>query len=67
MICLFKRERFDGMKKRHPERKFYYIEHYTAVVSEPIELYTWEDACEVVDNSRLLHPEKELVIREFEF
>ena len=55
------------MKKRHPERKFYYIEHYTAVVSEPIELYTWEDACEVVDNSRLLHPEKELVIREFEF
>jgi len=54
------------MKRKEQVRRLYYIEQYATVVSDPLELYTWEDAQDVVDNSRLLHPEKELVIREFE-
>jgi len=53
------------MKRKEQSCRLYYIEHYTTVVSESLKLYTWEDACDVVDNSRRLHPEKELVIREF--
>ena len=54
------------MTRKKEARRLYYIEHYTAVISEPLELYTWEDACDVVDSNRHLHPERELMIREFE-
>ena len=55
------------MKRKEKACKLYYVEPYLSVTGERVELYTWEDAREVVDNSRLLHPEKELVIKEFEF
>ena len=54
------------MKRKEEVHKFYYVEPYPSMTGERIKLYTWEDAREVVDNSRLLHPEKEWVIREFE-
>ena len=55
------------MKCKKEAHKLYYIESYPSMTGERIELYTWEDAREVVDYSLLLHPEKELLIREFEF
>ncbi len=54
------------MKKRRPERRFYYIEHHIPAIAEPIELYTWEDVREVAAKYQQLHPEQDVTIREFE-
>ena len=66
VICQSKKERFYGMKKRHLENnKLYYIEQELSTTGEEIELYTWEDACDLVKNCHALQPEERFVIREF--
>lgn len=45
--------------------KLYYIEQYPSAVNEELELYTGEDAKQVAEHIRLLHPETRYVIREF--
>ena len=54
------------MTRKKEAGKLYYVEPYPPVTGERVELYRWEDAREVVDNNRRLHPDKELLIREFE-
>jgi hypothetical protein len=53
------------MESKEESRRLYYIESYSSMNSEGIELFTWEDARDVLNASRRLRPEQELVIREF--
>jgi hypothetical protein len=57
------------MTRHHPppqNGKLYYIDSPALALSEELELYTWEDACEVVQCCRRRHPEGRHEIREFE-
>lgn len=54
-------------RKMSPETcKLYYIDSPALTISEELELYTWEDACEVVRCCRRMYPEERHEIREFE-
>lgn len=48
------------------DRRLYYIDSPAQTTSEELVLYTWEDACDVVQHCQRLHPESRHEIREFE-
>ena len=54
------------MKRKDEAHKLYYIDQQSSTAGEKIELYTWEDACELVEHHQSKYPEENLTIREFE-
>lgn len=46
--------------------KLYYIDPHSPNGCEKIELFTLEDACDVVRNCQDQHPEETLVVKQFE-
>ena len=53
-------------KKSSTNGRLYYIEQPFSVNGEDVELFTWEDACEVVRYYQDQHPEERLLVQEFE-
>ena len=53
-------------KKSSKNSRLYYIEQPRSVNDEAVELFTWEDACEIVRHYQYQHPEETPLVREFE-
>ena len=54
-------------KTRNPvESKLYCIDSGALDSNRRVELFTWNDACEVIEHYQTFQPEDWLIIREFE-
>ena len=52
-------------KKINYHQKFYFIEQYPTTVNETHELFTWKDACEILNHYQTECPERHFTIQEF--
>ena len=53
-------------KKTNHLQKLYFIEQKPTTVNETHELFTWKDACEILNHSQKECPELHFIIQEFE-